>query len=79
MHAPLQTDSTLDYPPIRMQALEAAQAAAEAAGQQAGEASARAARYKRAFKDIDQMISWARTPSSARRSETAGSTMWTTG
>ena len=62
-----------------MQALEVAQAAAETARQQAGEASARAARYKRAFRDIDQMISWARTPSSARRSEATGSTLWTTG
>ena len=61
-----------------MQALEAAQAGAEAARLQAGEASARAARYKRAFRDIDQMISWARTPSSARRPE-AASSMWTTG
>ena len=70
---------TADRTLIRMQALAAAQTAAEAAGQQAGEASARAARYKRAFRDIDQMISWARTPSSARRSDTAGSTLWTTG
>ena len=51
-----------------VQALEASQAAAEEGRQAASDAAARAARYKRAFKDIDQMISWARTPSSARRS-----------
>ncbi|KAK9795952.1 hypothetical protein WJX73_003914 [Symbiochloris irregularis] len=49
-------------------ALSVACCASETARAQASEQAARAARYRRAFVDIDQLIAWARTPTSARRS-----------